>query len=150
MNKNLLIGAGVVIGLVLALPLLAALKNNVGFQSAPERSSGGGGGSANALDDAPRAGSAPSPAPVATGPARDASTLPGTGWKISGFNVELQPGGTAVAKGTPLGDISGTWSVSGSTVTVTASHPVIGTRTTNAQISGNQILVDGKPVERVR
>lgn len=137
MNKGLLIGFGIVLAVILSYPFVMQMSANQG-----------GGARPAATGSAPTAGqSAPAPAPAAAPqpPLLNAQNLVGTAWNVQGFTVELQSGGVAQAAGTPLGTIRGTWSVSGSTFTVQAMG-----RTVTAQISGDQILHDGKPIARVR
>ncbi len=127
MNKNILIGAGIVIALILALPLAAKLKQG-----------GGGDGAATTTTE--------SAAPAASGqaPSWNAGNLPGTAWVVSGYTVNLEPGGVASAS-TPFGQVTGSWAVNGSTLQVKAMG-----REINAQISGDQILVDGTPAQRAQ
>lgn len=126
MNKNVLIAAGVVLALFLALPLAAKLKQ-------------GGGGAASTP-----AGESAAPADPNQPPYWNASNLPGTAWNAGGYTINLDAGGVASAS-TPIGLVSGTWTVNGSTLTVSAMG-----RTINAQISGDQILVEGKPAQRAQ
>lgn len=126
MNKNILIATGVVLVIFLALPLAAKLKT------------GGGGGAATSSGEAGAAIDTSQP------PYWNAGNLPGTAWNAGGYTINLDAGGVASAN-TPIGAVSGTWTVSGSTLTVSAMG-----RTINAQIAGDQILVDGKPAERAR
>lgn len=124
MNKGILIGAGVVLAIFLLLPLAAQLKKQ--------------GTAAGGAESTPAAAGALAP------PAWNADNLPGTAWVVSGVTVQIQSGGTASAM-TPIGQVSGTWTVNGSNLTVSAMG-----RTINAQISGDQILVDGEPAQRAQ
>lgn len=134
MNKNLLIAGGVVLALILILPLLAALKGMafVGVDSAPA------GASASGSPDAAIA-SAPMQAPLLT-----AENLVGSAWNVSGYTINLGAGGVATAA-LPFGQVQGTWSINGATITVRAMN-----KTVTGTISGDQILIDGKPATRVQ
>ncbi len=156
MNQKVLVGFFIILAVVLGLPLLAQ------FAQQGEESGSGTAEQTSTRDSRPASGSAaapddqgapPAPAPAAQPPLLNASNLANSSWQmqVSGMNVtvDLLPGGQAVAKGTPLGNINGSWRVSGDTLTVTAS--VMGqTRTQNAKIVGNQIMIDGQPATRVR
>jgi len=137
-NKPLLIGAGILVVLVLSVPLLASLKTGAG----------GGGGAASSAESGSAAGTGAasgSTAPAALQPPLlTAENLVGSAWTMSGYQVSLGAGGVATAN-TPFGQVSGTWSVNGSTLTISAMG-----RTENAQISGDQILVGGQPATRVQ
>jgi hypothetical protein len=128
-NKNILIGAAIVIALILALPLAAKLKQ--------------GGAGSDAGTPAPTSEPA-GPTRAGQAPYWNAGNLPGTSWVVSGYTVNLQPGGVASAS-TPFGQITGSWAVNGSTLNVKAAGQEI-----NAQISGDQILVDGTPAQRAQ
>lgn len=134
MNKNVLIGAAVVIALFLSLPLLANLKKPAGGGYA-----GGGASSEMTTESAsvtPASGGAPS---------WNAGNLPGTVWSIKGYTVTMGAGGQASMAGTPVGTVNGTWAVNGSKLTLSAMG-----RTIDAQISGDQILVNGEAAQRVQ
>lgn len=127
MNKGLIIGFVIVLAVVLSYPFL------------PKGSSGG----------APGGAAAPAPAtdaaPVALEPPLlNAGNLANTTWQVKGFSVQLLPGGQAQAN-TPIGQVSGTWQVNGSDITISAMG-----RTVTAKISGNQILHEGKPIQRLQ
>jgi hypothetical protein len=128
-NKTVLIVAGVVLALFLSVPVLAKLKANQGAAPAAETAISG--------DSAPPAALQP--------PLLDAASLTGSSWMIKGYTITLGPGGQASVAGTPLGTVTGTWSVSGSTLSAGAMG-----RNFTAQISGDQIIVDGQPAQRVQ
>ena len=82
------------------------------------------------------------------------ANLINTQWElnISGIKakVTLLAGGKAVAEtnSTMIGTIQGTWKVDGADLIVTAT--VMGqTKTMKLKISGSNILVDGKPVQKL-
>lgn len=128
MNKNVLIVAGVVLALFLSLPILAKLKTGAE-----------GGGATVESGAAPDAAAAP-----LLPPALNAGNLAGSAWNVKGITVQLGAGGVATAN-TPIGAMSGEWSVDGATLTVKAAG-----REVKAQISGDQLLVDGQPAQRVQ
>ena len=133
MNKNLLIAGAVVLGLLLCFPLLASLKGPGpgGAPTAPEESA-----VATPLIAAPASPSQP--------PLWNADNLVGTAWNMSGYTVSLGAGGVASAN-TPLGQVQGTWTVSGSAITVSAMGKVA-----TGEISGDQILFNGQPATRAQ
>lgn len=98
-------------------------------------------------------GSSSAPAaPVKLEPPRlNTANLANTKWKmtIQGIPVEfaLLPGGAATATAPGFGTFQGTWSVNGADLTVSA-NAMGQTHTQTAKISGDQILVDGKPIQR--
>jgi hypothetical protein len=100
----------------------------------------------------------PTPADAAKTPGLEpprltAQSLENTQWSISikGFPVTmtLLPGGQLKAEAMGMGQLSGTWSVSGADLTVSAQ---VGAQmqSQTAKISGDKILVNGKPVQRLR
>ena len=97
---------------------------------------------------------APAPPPAVAIPGApaflDATNLVNTTWlinvdKIGPVTVYLQPGGVATAAAAGLPQIAGTWTVNGTTLSVSAMG-----KTLSAQIVGDQLLADGKPVQRIR
>ena len=150
-NKPLLIGFLVLLLIVVGVPMLAAFKQaRVLMQATPP--SGSSPTSAPAASspsyDAGAAGGststgAPSPG---GGVPLNAQTLAGTVWEVSGFEIQLNPDGQAVAPRTPLGfGVTGTWTVSGNTLTVSALG-----RSISCEIQGDQLVYQGKPIRRIR
>jgi hypothetical protein len=134
-NKTVLIVIGVVVVLLLALPALSALKSGAGHLPVPSSSNG----------DAPAAaGEAAQPAVALQPPLLNAGNLVGSAWSVKGFTISLGAGGVASAQ-TPIGQVQGTWVVEGANLTVKAMG-----RTAVGQISGDQILIDGQPIQRVQ
>lgn len=141
-NKLLIGFVVVVLGAFLALPLLNK-------DTAP--AAGGGGAAA--------------PTPVATGPDYTESTLINTAWSVQTpqgtATVQLLEGGQCVA--TPdstfgqtmlqqvagVSALSGTWSVSGKSLTVKASAGSINANIT-AQINGQTISANGQQAVRIQ
>jgi len=76
----------------------------------------------------------------------NAKTLANTAWEIEGIKVRLLPGGKLKGShpSVPF-EVSGTWSVSGATLTVSAMG-----QTETAQIVGQEIVAGGKPARRLR
>lgn len=133
MNKTVLIVIGVVVALLLALPALSALKSGAGTATAPSASVG----------EAPAA-EASKPAVAVQPPLLNAGNLVGSAWSVQGITINLGAGGVASAQ-TPIGPVQGTWTVEGANLTVKAMG-----RTAVGQISGDQILIDGQPIQRVQ
>ncbi|MBI2432658.1 MAG: hypothetical protein HYV26_07300 [Candidatus Hydrogenedentes bacterium] len=129
MNKGAIIAVAVVVVAVLSLPLLASLKKGTSSGSPPAEGS---------------APAAASPAAPAAPPLLNVQNLVGTVWSVKGFQATFGPGGQLSVAGTPLGTVSGTWAVSGATVTVSALG-----QTYTLQVSGNQLLADGQPIQRI-
>lgn len=144
MNFKILIGGlVVVVVLVVAVPFL----------------SGGGGDTAPAeptpaQQDAPALDATdtgvappqatPPAAPAApSGPQLTAESLVNTTWQYQGFQITLLPNGVAQAN-TPFGQVQGTWSVSGNTLTASAMGQSV-----TAQIQGNQLIANGQPLQRL-
>ena len=134
MNKNILIGAAVVLAIFLALPLVAGLKKST--------NDGGASGAASSEMPVESTGSAGG---AGAAPTWNAGNLPGTVWSIKGYTVTMGAGGQASMAGTPLGTVNGNWTVNGSKLTLSAMG-----RTIDAQISGDQILVNGEAAQRVQ
>ena len=85
-----------------------------------------------------------------TPPFLNAVNLTNTTWvlnvdKVGPVTVYLQAGGVATAQPAGLPQITGTWVVNGPTLSVSAMG-----KTLSAQIVGDQIIADGKPVQRLR
>lgn len=127
MNKGLIIGFVIVLAVVLSYPFVTQIPRS----------------------GAPGGATAPSPAPEAAPvalepPLLNAGNLANSVWQVQGFSVNLLPGGQASAM-TPIGQVKGTWQVNGANITISAMG-----RTVTAQISGNQILHEGKPIQRLQ
>lgn len=136
MNKGILIGAGILVVLVLSLPLLAALKK----QGTTVTTDAQGAPAAAGIPSAPEPGSS-----IAEGPTLSAASLPGTSWEFQGYQATFQQGGQVAVSGTPLGTVNGSWTVSGTSVTISAVGQSFA-----LQISGAQLLADGQPLRRLR
>ncbi len=166
MNKNLLIGFGVILAVVLGLPLLASVVRPSGSPASTA---------------APATAQTPEPTPPQVTPQptpnrqqqqhrqqknrgggqgrgggqrnMTAQDLVGTAWQVNTpegqVQIQLQGGGNATASHPMLGTIPGKWQVQGNRVTATVS--VMGqSHTISCQIRGNQLIYEGKPVRRLR
>ncbi len=144
MNKQLLIGFGVVLAvIVLGVPVLSQVKKESGGGSSAQSSSG----------PAPAVGSVP--------PALNASNLSGTVWevKVQGFPIQvtLNAGGSAVAhtdsfivkKMAGTDTLHGNWSVNGAKVTATIQIKDK-TESINIDIIGDKLYYDGQEIKRIR
>jgi hypothetical protein len=85
-------------------------------------------------------------------PLLNAQNLLNTAWAMEAsgvgtVTVELQANGVASAS-TGLLHITGTWSVSGASLTISTSVPVA--KTFTCQISGDQVYLQGRPAKRLR
>lgn len=99
------------------------------------------------------------PEPVLEPPLIDANNIVNSKWQVTikGFpvTVTFQAGGQAIGESPMLKRFTGqdqvpvTWSISGAELTLTAS--AMGkTQTGKLKISGNNILVEGKPATRLQ
>ena len=143
MNKNVVIVLVLVVGVVVAVPLLPKLMQQ-GPQGAATNQPG-------AAADAPKAASA--------APYWNSGNLAGTNWnvKVSGISAVLtmNAGGTSTLKSdspilkaiAPSGQLQGTWAVEGNKLKITADVPGRGPQKISATISGQQFLDDkGQPM----
>ncbi len=161
MNKKVLIVFAAVLALVLAVPLIAGLAGAP--PPAPQESS-----TPRPPDDAPAALPTPPPQapppqvqqPLYTPPPQhaapfqfDANSLTGTGWQVNTpygtVQIFLEPGGQLVATHPMVGQVTGNWRVAGRQVTATVS--AFGqTQTIACEIRGDQLVYQGRPVQRIR
>lgn len=145
MNKTVVIVIVVIAVVVIGLPLGGKLmQSSNSSEAAPEGSAAVAGSEATA---------------EVKPPALDANSLANTVWSMkvdkATLTVTLQPGGTLIAQSPMLkiiagtDTVSGTWSVSGSNLTITA---VAGGKSVSetAVISGDQILIKGNPAKRIQ
>ena len=143
MNKNVVIVLVLVVGVLVAVPLLSKLAKQ-GPQGAATNQPG-------TAADAPKAAS--------EAPYWNSGNLAGTAWnvKLSGISAVLtmNPGGTATLKSdspilkamAPSGQLQGTWAIEGNKLNITADVPGRGAQKISATISGQQFLDDkGKPM----
>ena len=143
MNKNVVIVLVLVVGVLVAVPLLSKLA-----QKSPQ---GAATNQPGAAADAPKAAS--------DAPYWNSGNLAGTAWniKVSGIPAVLtmNPGGTATLKSdspvlkamAPSGQLQGTWAVEGNKLNITADVPGRGPQKISATISGQQFLDDkGQPM----
>lgn len=152
-NKTIVITVVVLLAAVLGLPALI--------------SAGKGGGVAKARTESsaqPKAAKPPEPVVPDVPPTLNAGNLAGSQWQVpvddGTITVTLNGGGQATSTAPPKyaalvkqftgsDTIQGTWAVSGSTLTVTAS--AMGrTEKVECKISGDQIYVKGRPATRLR
>ena len=116
----------------------------------PAESKAAGKPGAHAKPGAPAAVAKPAapaaPAAPMAAPLLNAGNLVNTVWSMDGATVTLLGGGQLTAKHPSLPmSISGTWSVNGASLTVVAMG-----QTKTATISGNDILIGGKPAQRMK
>jgi len=154
-NKPLLFGfVGILIVLV-GLPMVAQLAKSDGASPA-----GNGGGSY----DAPVSTSTTSAPAASSAPTMTTRDLENTAWRVpteqGDISVQLLPGGRAVATPPPAlagmvqqmtgkSTLDGTWTLSGNSLTMTAS--AMGqTQTINAEIVGDQIQYQGRAATRLQ
>ena len=138
MKLAILVIALVVVG----IPVLSKLRSQDAAQKPAETPTGKA-----------AAANAPPGVDASAAPLLNATNLANTAWNIpiKGMPVtfNLLPGGTLKAVAPVLGELQGTWSVDGATLTVSAVYQGK-PQTMTAKIAGNNILVDGKPVQRVQ
>jgi hypothetical protein len=143
MDKKVIIAIVVIAVAALAIPLLSKVASNQ--PAAPAGKA--------ATDKA-----APTAAAPTAAPALNADTLANTKWslKIKGIpvTVSFMAGGKATASAPILKalagseTVEGTWTVEGANLTLTAMAKGQA-QTGKFQISGDQILVDGQPAQRL-
>ncbi len=109
--------------------------------SAPEPSRAGEKKEVPPVEDPPPA---PEPADEDAAPEEEASGgLAGSSWSADGATISFSADGTmTISQGSH--SMQGSWSVSGSTITVT-----IGNETATGQIDGNTMTIEGKQLQRV-
>lgn len=151
MNKSVLVAIVVIAAIVVGVPLVAKVMQSSGASS-------GAADTASGSDAAPAADAAPAPTAA---PGYDAASLTNTQWsiKIEGVPVPLTV--TFLANGvlqaqSPMlravvgsDTVGGTWSVNGANLNIAATA---GSKTVSetAVISGDQILLKGKPAQRLQ
>jgi hypothetical protein len=136
MNKNVVIVLVLVVGVLVAVPLLSKLSQQ-----------------------SPQGAATNQPGAAAEAPYWNSGNLAGTAWnvKLSGISAVLtmNPGGTATLKSdspilkamAPSGQLQGTWVIEGNKLNITADVPGRGAQKISATISGQQFLDDkGKPM----
>ncbi len=150
MSKNVVIVLVLVVGVLVAVPLLPKL-----MQQNPQ---GAATNQPGAAADAPKAATN-TPAGASDAPYWNSGNLAGTSWniKVSGIPaaLTLNAGGAAVLKSdspmikaiAPSGQLQGTWAVEGNKLNITAEVPGRGPQKISATISGKQFLDDkGQPM----
>ncbi|MBI4556224.1 MAG: hypothetical protein HY706_01450 [Candidatus Hydrogenedentes bacterium] len=76
----------------------------------------------------------------------NAQSLIGTQWQVDKYTFALGPKGQVSVGGVIPGvSLSGTWTVSGNTLTISGMG-----QSYQAQVRGNQILAGGKPARRIK
>jgi hypothetical protein len=156
MDDKMKIAIVVIVVLVLGVPLLGkVMTEDQGAQSAPADT----GKKAGKGVDKAAGKAAGAPAVNLQPPLLNAGNLANSKWQMTlqGFpvTVSLMPGGVLIAESpiiqqmTQQPSVQGTWSVSGPTLTVSASAMGQSIKE-SAQISGNTLLVQGKPVQRLQ
>lgn len=151
-NKHIVIAVIGFLAVVFVLPLIVSAAT------------GGSSGAGSTSTSAPTSSQASAPPVPSAPPELTEADLIGSQWQVPTdrgiLTVELNAGGKAQAKVpesiagmvrmmTGSDVVQGQWSVSGGTLTVTAS--AMGqTQTVNCQISGDQVYYEGNPVTRLR
>ena len=144
MNKNVVIVLVLVVGAVIAVPLLPKL-----MQKNPQ----------GAATNQPGAPAADAPKAAVEAPYWNSSNLLGTNWnvKVSGISavLTLNAGGTSTLKSdspilkaiAPTGQLQGKWTVEGNKLNITTDVPGRGPQKISATISGQKFLDDkGQPM----
>jgi len=148
MSDKLKIGLVIAAVVFLGIPILGKLAQE---QKATEKTA--------VATDAVKADAKGEPAVALKPPLLNAGNLTNTKWQmtIEGFpvTVTLLAGGRAIAESPMLEavakvkQIEGTWTVNGADLTVNASAMGKSVKET-VKISGDQIIVKGKPVQRLQ
>jgi hypothetical protein len=159
MNKGLLVGFAVILVLLLGLPMMNTLKQNVGAPSAtPASSEVAAPGSDEVAQPLAQLPPDPQPEMQASPPPPvpqmlTAQDLVGSAWEVNtqygAIQVQLNAGGQATASHPMAGAMNGSWQVSGNQVVVTASF-MNQTQRVVAQVCGTTLCVDGAPLRRLR
>ena len=147
MNPKILIGGIVVVVVLLVLVPFVSGGGGGTPASAPAQQGGNATQAPAGERSAPAAQAPAQSAPAAQPgvPNMTANDLQNTTWQIQGINVSLLPNGVAQATVPGLGQVQGTWNVSGSQLNVSAMGQSI-----TAEIRGQQLIARGQPVQRVR
>jgi hypothetical protein len=149
MNPKILIGGiGAIVLLIVLLPFLGG-----GGDSAPATQTQQGDRPSPTPDSSPRSVMQTTPQAAPQAPAAPAPNVPNltardlenTTWQIQGFPVQLMPNGVAQANLPGLGQVQGTWNVSGNQLNVSAMG-----QSESVEIRGNQLFARGQQVQRVR
>lgn len=144
MNKSVIIAIVVIVVLAVGTPSAIKLMrkpapSDPAVPAAPA--------AAPAPDAAPAATPAPAEAAPAAAlePPADAKVFVGTTWTIKGASVTFKENNVASVKHPALPmPVDGTWSIAGNVLTI----GVMG-KSYTAQVSGDKLMLDGKPIERV-
>lgn len=147
-NKPLLFGFVGVLVVLVGLPMVAQLAKNDGAATSTK-------GDGVEVSHEPATSSAPT---------MTAQDLENTAWRVptdeGEISVQLLPGGRAIATPPPAlagmiqqmtgkSTLDGTWSLSGNSLTLTAS--AMGqTQTINAEIVGDQVQYEGRTATRIQ
>ncbi len=160
MNRKILLVFFVIIGLLVGVPFLAVIKNQVvgsnNVQNANPSSQQSEGSSPKLMQtpmpNIPQQSSPPpqvAMSPVPSGP----PDFTGSVWQVNTpygpVQVQLNPGGQAVASHPMVGTVSGTWRQAGNQVFITASF-MGQTYNISADVCGNTLCYQGKPITRLR
>ena len=145
MNPKILIGGIAVVVLLLVLVPLISGGNGGGPAQTPQET------------ESPEPAAEPAPAPFGEQGAQQAPAAPAgpqnmtaqdlqnTTWQFQQYQITFLPNGVVQANVPGAGQVQGTWSVSGNRVNASAMGQSI-----TAQIQGNQLFVDGQPLQRLQ
>lgn len=150
----------VVLAIILGLPFLAGLKNQLSSNTPQPTSGTNSGNSENSTTSAPTVATPVVPPPQAPQMQYQVPVVPqgppdftGTVWSIPTpygvAQVSLNPGGQAVASHPMVGTITGNWRVQGNRIVATVSF-MGQTQTLAADICGNTLCYNGQPLQRLR
>lgn len=160
MNRKILVITFIMIGVVVGVPFIAGIKNQMlssgnvqGASTGSQESEVNSYSSAESTNPVlPQTFTPPSQAVVPTIP----SGLPdftGSVWQVNTpygpVQVQLNPGGQAIASHPMVGTVTGTWRQSGNQVFISASF-MGQTYNIAADICGNTLCYQGRPITRLR
>ncbi len=150
----------IVLAVILGLPFLAGLKNQLmspASQTATPANTQGSGTQTSTQPTVSTPSVPTSPPPqsqyqipvIPQGP----PDFTGTAWNVPTpygvVQVSLNPGGQAVASHPMVGTITGNWRVQGNKLVATVSF-MGQTQTVSADICGNTLCFNGQPLQRIR
>ncbi|MCX8063723.1 MAG: hypothetical protein N3G21_00940 [Candidatus Hydrogenedentes bacterium] len=155
MNRKVIIIFFVIVGGVIGVPFLAVIKNQLGENvpqpSTPPKVENNSPSLSQTPVEIPQTPIMPQPniPAIPTGP----PDFTGSVWQVNtpygAVQVQLNPGGQAVASHPMVGTVMGTWRQSGYQVFITANF-MGQTYNISADVCGNTLCYQGKPIMRLR
>ncbi|MGC8739354.1 MAG: hypothetical protein ACP5UA_12020 [Candidatus Hydrogenedens sp.] len=150
----------IVLAVILGLPLVAGLKNQLSSSTPQPASKTNTENSGVSSTPTPSVSTPIVPPPQTPQTQYQAPVVPqgppdftGTAWSVPTpygvVQVSLNPGGQAVASHPMVGNITGSWRVQGNKIVATVSY-MGNNQTVSADICGNTLCFNGQPLQRLR